>query len=81
MEEIELGYDDIDAIADSTSRKWTEKRKIDALLEISANLWATTGSDSTMGEIKAIKKMQRNIYRCIKRIDKPLGDLLLRYEG
>jgi hypothetical protein len=81
MEEIELGYNDIDAITDSTSRKWTDKKKIDTLLEISANLWATTGSDSSLGEIKAIKKMQRDIYRCIKRIDKPLGDLLLRYEG
>ncbi len=81
MDEFELSYNDIDAIADSTSRKWTDKRKIDTLLEISANLWATTGSNSTIGEIKSVKKMQRDIYRCIKRVDKSLGDLLLRYEG
>lgn len=79
--DLEFGFDEIDAIADSTSRKWTDKRKIDTLLEISAALWANTGSDSTSGELNRIKKMQRQIFRCIKRVDNDLGDQLLRYEG
>lgn len=79
--DLDFGFDEIDAIADSTSPKWTNKRKIDTLLEISAALWATTGSDSTAGELRSIKKMQREIFKCIKRVDKQLGDELLRYEG
>ena len=79
--DLEFGFDEIDAIADSTSRKWDDKRKIDTLLEISAALWANTGSDSTAGELRSIKKMQREIFKCIKRVDRDLGDQLLRYEG
>ena len=59
-------------------KTYTDKMRIDALLEIDCNNYTNLGSDSTKTEILEVKKQSRQIYRAIKTIDKSLGDMLLR---
>lgn len=80
IENLELSYKDIDHIAESTSRKWNVKRKIDALLEISASITAATGIDSTASEMREARSKNIEIYKRIKELDELFGDQLLRYE-
>jgi len=58
-------------------KTWTDKRKIDALLEIDATAYTNLGTDSTKTEIERTKKDSRFIYRAIKSIDENLGKELL----
>ena len=59
-------------------KTYTDKMRIDALLEIDCNNYTNLGSDSTKTERSEVKKQSRQIYRAIKTIDKSLGDMLLR---
>lgn len=59
-------------------KTYTDKMRIDALLEIDCNNYTNLGSDSTKTERLEVKKQSRQIYRAIKTIDKSLGDMLLR---
>lgn len=59
-------------------KTYTDKMRIDALLEIDCNNYTNLGSDSTKTEILEVKKQSRQIYRAIKSVDKSLGDMLLR---
>lgn len=61
-----------------TYNTWTDRKKIDALLEIDANMYTNLGTDSTKTEIKETKKASRFIYRAIKSIDENIGKDLLR---
>lgn len=61
-----------------TYKTWTDRKKIDALLEIDANMYTNLGTDSTKTEIKETKKASRFIYRAIKSIDENIGKDLLR---
>ena len=61
-----------------TYKTWTDRKKIDALLEIDANMYTNLGTDSTKTEIKETKKASRFIYRAIKSIDENVGKELLR---
>ena len=61
-----------------TYKTWTDRKKIDALLEIDANMYTNLGTDSTKTEIKETKKASRFIYRAIKSIDENIGKELLR---
>lgn len=78
VNELELGFKDVDAIYESTSHKWSDKKKVDTLLEIGAVIEANLGSDSTAAERNEAKKQQRYIYRLIKKIEPSTGDLLMR---
>lgn len=61
-------------------KTWTDKQKIDKLLEIDCGLYAHLGTDSTRSEKEEVKKRSLEIYRTIKTIDKKLGDELLYSE-
>ena len=61
-----------------TYKTWTDRKKIDALLEIDANMYTNLGTDSTKTEIRDTKKASRFIYRAIKSIDENVGKELLR---
>lgn len=78
VDELSLGFKDVDSIYESTSHKWDDKKKVDTLLEIGAVIEANLGIDSTIGERNEAKKQQRYIYRTIKKIEPSLGDLLMR---
>lgn len=58
-------------------KTWSDKRKIDALLEIDANAYTNLGSDSTKTEVEQTRRDSRFIYRAIKSIDETLGKELL----
>jgi hypothetical protein len=58
-------------------KTWTDKQKIDKLLEIDCSLYAHLGTDSTKEEKDDVKRKSKIIYRLIKSIDKKLGDELL----
>jgi len=78
VNELNLGFKDVDSIYESTSHKWTDKKKIDTLLEIGAVIEANLGIDSTIAERNEAKKQQRYIYRIIKKLEPDTGDLLMR---
>ncbi len=71
--------DDIEKITEFKS--WSDKRKIDTLLEIDADLYCNMGNDSSKTEREAVKVQSRKIYRLIKTIDEYSGKLLLRNEA
>jgi hypothetical protein len=58
-------------------KTWSDKKKVDALLEIDATAYTNLGIDSTKTEIERTKKDSRFIYRAIKSIDEKLGKELL----
>lgn len=78
VNELELGFKDVDAVFETTSHKWNDKKKVDILLEIGAVIEANLGIDSTIAERNEAKKQQRYIYRLIKKIEPNTGDLLMR---
>jgi len=73
---MSYNIDDIEKILNFTS--WSNKRKIDTLFEIDADLYCNLGSDSSKNEVEKVKKQSRKIYKTIKRIDEYTGRLLLR---
>ena len=73
---MSYNIDDIEKILNFTS--WSNKRKIDTLFEIDADLYCNLGSDSSKTEVEKVKKQSRKIYKTIKRIDEYIGRLLLR---
>ena len=68
--------DDIDKILGYTS--WKDKKKIDTLLEIDADLYTNLGIESSKTQIENVKKASKKIYKAIKTIDEYQGRLLLR---
>lgn len=58
-------------------KTYSDKRKIDALLEMDAIMYTNLGIDSTKTEIKTTHLNSRHIYRAIKKIDEALGSSLL----
>ncbi len=73
---MSYNIDDIEKILNFTS--WSNKRKIDTLFEIDADLYCNLGSDSSKTEVEKVKKQSRKIYKTIKRIDEYTGRLSLR---
>jgi len=61
-------------------KTWTNKDKINTLLEIDCSLYAHLGTDSTKAEKEEVKRKSIEIYRTIKTLDKKLGDELLYSE-
>tara|TARA_R100001244_G_scaffold112945_1_gene83599 strand:+ start:137 stop:364 length:228 start_codon:yes stop_codon:yes gene_type:complete len=68
--------DDIDKILGFSS--WSDRKKIDSLLEIDADLYCNLGKESTKADIENTHKQSRRIYRAIKTVDDYEGRLLLR---
>jgi hypothetical protein len=68
--------EDIDKILGFTS--WSDKRKVEKLLEIDADLYCNLGKESTKTDIEQTKKQSRKLYRAIKSIDKYWGGMMLR---
>jgi len=58
-------------------KTWSDKRKVDALLEIDATAYTNLGTDSTKTEREQTRRDSRFIYRAIKSIDERLGKELL----
>ena len=58
-------------------KTWSDKKKIDTLLEIDANAYTNLGTDSTKTEREQTRRDSRFIYRAIKSIDENLGRKLL----
>lgn len=58
-------------------KTWSDKRKIDTLLEIDATMYTNLGSDSTKTDRENTRRDSRFIYRAIKSIDEHLGKKLL----
>mgnify|MGYP003133388418 CR=1 FL=1 len=71
-------YNDIEKFMEF--KTWTDKQKIDKLLEIDCGLYAHLGIDSSKNEKEEVKRKSLEIYRIIKTIDKKLGDELLYSE-
>ena len=71
-------YEDIEKFIEF--KTWTDKQKIDKLLEIDCSLYAHLGTDSTRSEKDEVKRRSLEIYRTIKTLDKKLGDELLYSE-
>ena len=59
-------------------KTWTEKKKIDVMLEIDCNIYTNLGIDSLKKDRDLAKKNSRFIYRAIKSIDNNLGNLLYK---
>ena len=68
--------DDINKILSYTS--WKDKKKIDTLLQIDADLYTNLGKVSSKTQIENVKKASKKIYRAIKTVDEYTGRLLLR---
>tara|TARA_A100001391_G_C4927960_1_gene240975 strand:+ start:397 stop:624 length:228 start_codon:yes stop_codon:yes gene_type:complete len=68
--------DDINKILSYTS--WKDKKKIDTLLQIDADLYTNLGKESSKTQIENVKKASKKIYRAIKTVDEYTGRLLLR---
>ena len=68
--------DDINKILSYTSLK--DKKKIDTLLQIDADLYTNLGKESSKTQIENVKKASKKIYRAIKTVDEYTGRLLLR---
>ncbi len=68
--------DDIDKILGYTT--WKDKKKIDTLLQIDADLYTNLGKESSKTQVENVKKASRKIYKAIKTIDEYTGRLLLR---
>ncbi|MGB2525709.1 hypothetical protein [Flagellimonas sp. SN16] len=58
-------------------KTYSNKRKVDSLLEMDAVNYTNLGTDSTKKERETVKKTSRKIYNAIKGIDWQLGCSLL----
>lgn len=56
----------------------SDRHKIDMLLEMDCKMYTNLGIDSTKEEKKFVKTMSGKIYRAIRKIDKTLGDTMVR---
>ena len=50
-------------------KTWSDKRKIDALLEIDCNLYANLGKESTLTEKREVKRTSKFIYKHIAQMN------------
>ena len=73
---MDYTVEDIDKILGFSS--WSDRKKIDTLLEMDADLYCNLGKDSTKTDRENTHKQSRKIYRAIKTVDDYEGRLLLR---
>ncbi len=60
-------------------KTWSDKKKIDTLLEYDCGMYTQLGIESTKTEINQTKKKSKIIYRAISKIDKASGQTFLWY--
>jgi len=73
-----MNYTALDAEKIAGFKTWSDRRKIDELLRLDANLYCNMGTDSTVSEIRNAYKKSRTIYTAIKSVNKDMGSLFLR---
>lgn len=76
MEDMEI-QSQIDKIL--SYKTYSDKRKIDSLLEMDATMYCNLGSDSTKTDKLNTKRKSRQIYRAIKTIDLKMGNDFLQH--
>jgi|TARA_Y100000289_G_C3892945_1_gene134952 hypothetical protein len=59
-------------------KTWSDRRKIDVLLEMDCVMYTNLGIESTLEEKRNVKMMSKRIYRGISKLDKTLGDTMMR---
>ena len=59
-------------------KTWSDRKKIDAMLEIDANQYCNLGTESLQKEKDFARKQSRFIYRAIKSVDESVGNLLYK---
>lgn len=59
-------------------KTYTDKRKVDSLLELNAEQYCNLGTESSKTEWSNAELTSRYIFRLIKNYDQRLGSLLLR---
>lgn len=59
-------------------KTWSDKRKIDTLLEIDCDMYCNMGIDSNKTEREMTKRNSRKIYNAIKQVDPIVGTKLLQ---
>jgi hypothetical protein len=60
-------------------KTWSDRRKIDALLEMDADLYCNLGIDSSKTQRREVQKCSRKIYKAISEINKLEGLQYLQY--
>tara|TARA_R100001015_G_C4530599_1_gene97130 strand:- start:317 stop:547 length:231 start_codon:yes stop_codon:yes gene_type:complete len=73
---MSYNVDDLDKIL--SYKSWSDRKKVNTLLEIDADIYCNLGAESTKTEILNAKKQSRRIYKAIKSIDKYWGEMMLR---
>ena len=73
---MEYNYNDIEKILGFVS--WSNKKKMDELFRIDADLYTNLGIDSTDKERAAVERKSKRIYKEISKLDPVVGSELLR---
>ena len=60
-------------------KTWSDKRKMDTLLEMDADLYCNLGTDSTKKDKNEVKKASRKIYKAVMEINRIHGLTYLQY--
>ena len=60
-------------------KTWTDKKKIDSLLEYDCSMYTRLGLDSTKTERTEVKRKSKLIYRAIGRVNESMGKKFLYY--
>tara|TARA_R110002020_G_scaffold190290_1_gene389770 strand:+ start:1131 stop:1361 length:231 start_codon:yes stop_codon:yes gene_type:complete len=56
---------------------YSKRKKIDKLLELDANQYCNSGTDSTISHKQQIRKNSRYIYRAIQKLNYEMGSKFL----
>jgi len=60
-------------------KTYSDRRKVDSLLEMDANLYCNLGTDSTKTEKKEVERCSRKLYKAIATINRLEGFQYLQY--
>ena len=58
-------------------KTWSNKKKMDTLLEFDCNMYTELGTESSKSDISLTKRKSRAIYKAIREIDPVWGKELL----
>ena len=65
-------YENIDKIVEF--KTWTIKQKLDELFRIDCDMYTNLGIESTKKERDEVKRMSKQIYKAISKIDSNIGN-------
>ena len=68
-------YENIDKIVEF--KTWTIKQKLDELFRIDCDMYTNLGIESTKKERDEVKRMSKQIYKAISKIDSNIGKHLI----